>query len=127
MKLRIQGNSLRLRVSQSDMTRLLEQEWIAETIRFAPETEAHLTYALEHERAEREIAVRYAEGRVTVVLSTEAARRWAGSDDIGIYGEAETGGDEPLKLLVEKDFACLGGDEASNADAFPNPHAEAVC
>ena len=55
MKLRIQGNSLRLRVSPSEMTRLLEAGRIEETIHFAHGGDARLTYALEHAAADRDI------------------------------------------------------------------------
>ena len=47
MKLRIKGNSLRLRVSRSEFTRFLSQSRIEETIHFGPGPEAKLTYGLE--------------------------------------------------------------------------------
>ena len=124
MKLRIKGNSLRLRISQSEMQRLLAEGRIEETIRFAPD--AKLTYALQHEPAEQDIRLEYLPENVTAVLSTAAATRWANGDEVGIYGDAATG-DGLLALLVEKDFACLDGDDLADADAFPNPKAGAIC
>ena len=47
MKLRIKGNSLRLRVSRSELARFLEGERVEETIHFTRAPEASLTYALE--------------------------------------------------------------------------------
>jgi hypothetical protein len=44
MKLRIKGNSMRLRVSRSEVTRLLAGDRLEETIRFGPETRARFTY-----------------------------------------------------------------------------------
>jgi len=126
MKMRIKGNSLRLRISQTEMKQLLREGRIDETIRFAPEADARLTYALEHGVSDREIGLRYHAQEVAIVLSTAAVKRWAEGDDVGIYGEAETG-DGTVTLLVEKDFACLDGDDPQDADAFPNPKAGVVC
>lgn len=47
MKLRIKGNSLRLRVSRSEVAKLLKGQRVEETIHFAPQSAAPLSYALE--------------------------------------------------------------------------------
>ncbi len=126
MKLRIKGNSLRLRVSPSEMTRLLQTGRIEETIRFGPEEGAKLTYALEHSAHAPAMAVRYEQNEILVVVSSEDARRWAAGQEVGLYGESGSS-HGPLELAVEKDFACLDKKEAENADTFPNPSQEAVC
>lgn len=126
MKLRIKGNSLRVRLTPSEMTRLLETGRIAETIHFASDENACLTYALEHTPDDVAISVRYAPREVTVVLSSAEARRWSSGDDVGLYGETATARG-PLQLAVEKDFACLDKNDAENVDTFPHPHQGAVC
>ena len=126
MKLRIKGNSLRLRISQPEMAHLLHHGRIEETICFGPSPEARLTYALAHEESVRDIRLDYFDRRVTVMLATQTAQRWAGGNDVGVYGHAETG-DGALALLVEKDFACLDGDDPQDADAFPNPKTGTAC
>ena len=126
MKLRIKGNSLRLRISQSELARLVEGGSIEDTIHFAPAADAKLTYALHVASADPDISVEYLPQLVTVVLSSRAVTRWATSDDVGIYGSVETGV-EPLTWSVEKDFACLDGDGPLDEDAFPNPNAGSAC
>jgi hypothetical protein len=126
MKLRIKGNSLRLRVSPSEIEHLLNTGRIEETIGFAPGQDARLTYALEHAACEKEIAVRYRPHEVTVILSTGAAHKWTEGGQVGIYGAVEISGSQ-LELAVEKDFACLEGDETDNADTFPNPKSGTSC
>jgi hypothetical protein len=126
MKLRIKGNSLRLRVSPSEIKRLLNSGRIEETICFAPEQDEKLTYALECAPCEKEIAVRYRPQELTVVLSNDGARKWAGEEQVGIYGSVDIGGSQ-LELAVEKDFACLDADDADNADTFPNPKSGVSC
>ncbi len=126
MKLRIKGNSLRLRVSPSEMERLLSAGRIEETIRFAREPDAKLTYAVELAGSRQEIAVRYRPHEVTVVLSTESARSWAEGEQVGIYGSSDAGCDQ-LALAVEKDFACLDREAAGNEDTFANPNKVPAC
>lgn len=126
MKLRIKGNSLRLRITPSEMTRLLSTGRIEETIHFAPDPGACLTYALEHDARVAAISVRYTQREVTVVLSSGAAHQWAGGQDVGLYGEAATT-DGTLSLAIEKDFACLDKSDADDIDTFPNPNQGAIC
>ena len=126
MKLRIKGNSLRLRISQSEMTALLRDGCVAETVRFGAGDDAKLTYALAIAEGGEDIRMEYRAQTVTVVLSAAVARRWCYGDEIGIYGDAEVAEDR-VALLVEKDFACLDGNDPQDADAFPNPNAGVAC
>jgi hypothetical protein len=126
MKLRIRGNSLRLRISRTEMARLLADAGIEDTICFGLSADARLTYTLEHRAGGDDVAVEYRDRRVSIVISTAAAARWAQGDDVGIYGSSETACG-PLEVIVEKDFACLDGNDPHDADAFPNPAAGVVC
>ena len=60
----------------------------------------------------------FANGIIEVAIPHEEARTWARSDRVGIEAE-----DSGLRILVEKDFACLKprGEEEDH-DAFPNPN-----
>ena len=125
MKLRIKGNSLRLRVSPSEMARLLETGRIEETIHFARQEDARLTYALEHAATGEELSIRYRPQEVAVVLSTEGARKWAAGEQVGMSAVLDIWVGQ-LELLVEKDFACLDRKEG-NEDTFPNPNRGKTC
>ncbi|MGA2848271.1 MAG: hypothetical protein ABSE46_04685 [Terracidiphilus sp.] len=125
MKLRIKGNSMRLRVSPSEMKRLLSAGRIEEVIHFGPEPDARLTYALEQAPSEDEMTVRYRPQEVTVILSAGNARAWAEGDEVGIYGSFNVGNGQ-LELVVEKDFACLDKKDG-NEDTFPNPKCAQAC
>ncbi len=108
------------------MVRLIRAGRIEEAIRFAPEDDAKLTYALEHSAAITEMSVRYRSQEVTIILTTEEALRWSDSDQVGFYRDFAVRG-EVLAVLIEKDFACLDGSDADNADAFENPNLETAC
>ena len=127
MKLRIKGNSIRLRVSRSELERFLSGNRIEETVHFAPETDARLIYALESARQAVPVVVRYQPQAVTVVLSEDQARIWSGENEIGVYTSVEIGAAGALEVFVEKDFACLDRSDEDNSDTFANPHAGATC
>lgn len=126
MKLRIKGNSLRYRVSRSELSRLMQTGRIEETIQFTQENHAKLTYALESSLEQHAMSVRYGPQEVTVIISSEEARRWSAGDQVGLYLDCRAG-EGVLELMVEKDFACLDGKDADNEDTFPNPNHGATC
>jgi hypothetical protein len=127
MKLRIKGNSLRLRVSRSEVAKLLRKERVEETIHFAPHANARLTYALEQKPSVSAPTVRYTEGEITVLVPAGLADTWCTTDLVGIAESVNLGSLGSLDLLIEKDFACLDRSDEENQDSFAHPHAGAVC
>lgn len=126
MKLRIKGNSMRLRISPSEMTRLLATGRVEETIQFGTDDDAKLTYALEHGPLVGEMTLRHKGQTVAVVISTQCAQEWADSDQVGMYGVISVGQDR-LELAVEKDFACLDKSEGENRDTYAHPNQGTPC
>jgi hypothetical protein len=128
VKIRMKGNSLRLRVARSEMARLLKDGHIRETIRFAASPEASFTWALETGTQEKATTtVRCSPGHVAVVVAPAEMQLWQQDDQVGIYARVDAGADEPLEVIVEKDFACLDGSDADNTDTFLNPNLAANC
>lgn len=127
MKLRIKGNSMRLRIARSEVARLVADGRVAETIRFAAAPEARLTYALEAAPECEKVSVLYRPQEVAVLIPSAEARAWAASDQVGIYANLQVDDQQTLELIVEKDWACLDRSDADNQDTFPNPHHGAVC
>jgi hypothetical protein len=127
MKLRIKGDSLRFRVSRSELEKLLGGKRIEDTIHFTAAPDARLTYALESTQQSDSLRIQYEPQSVTVFLSEEQAKSWGKEGEVGIYTSVEIGEAGSLEVIVEKDFACLdrGGEE--NVDTFANPHAGATC
>jgi hypothetical protein len=121
MKLRIKSNSLRLRVSRSELTRFLAGEQIAETIRFASTLEAKLTYALARDSQATAASVHYLPQEVTVLLTEEQVKTWGQDSQVGVYTTVDIAPEGLLELIVEKDFACVDRSDEDNTDTFPNP------
>jgi hypothetical protein len=122
MKLRLKDNSLRLRVSQSELARLIDAGHIESSIYFAQDETSKFTYALELDPAAERTALRYAPHNVTVVVATAEAVLWGKTEQVGIYATVDIGPRGSVDILVEKDYACLDLSDAENADTFPNPN-----
>ena len=118
MKLRFHSNSLRLRLSQSDIARLAETGRVEETVAFGPGQ--MLAYSVEtcsiEPGAAEQVSASFENGRIRVMLPGAHARRWIESDETGI--ENSSGG---LRVLVEKDFQCIHPESEEDRDGFPNP------
>ncbi len=127
MKLRIKGNSLRLRISRSEVTRFLEGVCLEETIQFTPEACARFTFALQQDRLAGRPTVQYTENRLAVIIPADQANAWAITDQVGIAEDIDLGNLGSLALLIEKDFACLDRSDEDNLDTFLNPNAGATC
>lgn len=123
MKLRIKGNSLRLRITRPELDRLMSEGRVEETISFAPDDRSRLTYSLEHTATTAFPVVRFIPPSLEVRIPTLQAQKWSLGEDVGIHATIDLGPKGSLELLLEKDFACLHGSEDENKDAFPNPYA----
>jgi uncharacterized protein DUF7009 len=119
MKIRMQGNSIRLRLSQTEVLQLQQSGRVAGRVEFGTTT---LTYALEKSPA-KTMNARFAEGKVTVFVPEAKAEEWASTDLVGLEHTTDLGTGKSLRILVEKDFKCLtvgpGEDESDN---FENPN-----
>jgi hypothetical protein len=127
MKLRIKGNSLRLRLTRSEVAKLLDVGHIEETIYFSPDEQSRLTYSLRVEPDLTSATLRYQRPEVVVVLPTKEATTWAQDNEVGMYATVDLGPRGTLDLVVEKDFACLDGNDADNLDTFENPSTTGIC
>ena len=127
MKLRIKGNSLRLRLGRSEVARLAQGERLEETVQFTPDDDATLIYGLEQASGIDKMQLRYKPMDVTVLVSDLLVARWAVNEQVGLYDSLNLGSGRTLDLLVEKDFACLDVSDEENVDTFPNPIAGTVC
>jgi hypothetical protein len=127
MKLRINGNSMRLRIARSEVARLLSGDCLEETIHFAPDAAAMFTYALRQEPSVNTTTVKYTQNRVSILIPADQANQWGVSNQVGIAEDISLGNLGSLALLIEKDFACLDRSDEDNHDTFLNPNAGTAC
>lgn len=121
MKLRIKGDSLRLRLTQSEVRELQDHGTVEDRVRFGGG--AALIYRLTRNAAARAIAARYASGALEVELPERVAIDWCQSNEVTLAGTQPAAADAELRIVVEKDFACLTAREGEDeSDNFPNPN-----
>ena len=121
MKLRIRGNSIRIRVSQSEVAAIAAEGRVEETIQFSPQK--RLRYGvLVSQRDPAQVS--YQDDQIMVELPAGQVDAWLAPDQVGIETEQKLGGGAVLQILVEKDFTCLAPREGEDdSDTFPNPQA----
>ena len=119
MKIRIRGNSIRLRLTQSEVAAFGRTGQIVEHTEFAPGQ--RLTYPLRSCPRAAEMHATFADGTLTVAMPAALAREWVRGEEVEVYGSQPAGPGAALGLTVEKDFQCLHGEGEPDADAFPHP------
>jgi len=118
MKLRIKGNSIRLRLLRSEVERFAADGRISDEIHFG---DRGLRYALVASAYTQTTHARMEDDEIAVVIPRDEATKWASSEDVAIEANQPIGNGEELSILIEKDFVCVGRpDDPDREDAFPN-------
>jgi hypothetical protein len=119
MKLRIRGNSVRIRVSQPELTQIAEAGAAEDSVQFGPG--AQLRYRVEVTPA-GPVAADFTGPLLRVSVPKSEVERWLGPSEVAIEGSQAVGGGERLKILVEKDYTCLAPRSGEDdSDLFANP------
>ncbi len=113
MKLRIEDDTLRLRLSQSELDEFAETGRVEGAVHFGPTPTQRLTYALERlsEPAqtlpnEEPVQVHYEPGALTVLVPFRLAKSWVETDENGFSHNLPLTENQHLRILVEKDLDC---------------------
>ncbi len=116
-------NSIRLRLLQTEVNRLLETGEITEKIQFSEQR--IFAYSLKISNSAAEISAAFDDAEITIEIPASAARDWIETAQTGLESEQKIKDKKPLRILIEKDFVCSDRQlDADNADAFPNPSAK---
>lgn len=120
MKIRMQDNSIRLRLTRGEVDEVQREGLVRRTVSFSGG--ASLDYSLESSSVSGAAAARYTDDGIVVSIPQSLVREWATTEQVSIAASQPLGPDSALAILVEKDFECLtprqGEDES---DMFPHP------
>jgi hypothetical protein len=120
VKLRIRGNSIRLRLGRSEVQRLADEGRVEESTSFGPGQS--LVYAIESVAGAKATRARFDGGQLLVRVPRDTVVRWAGGNEVGMSAEQPTDAGDTLSILIEKDFECVDAPASEpQDDAFPNP------
>ena len=109
MKLRLEENSLRLRLSEEEVAQFASTGRVAYTIAFGPTPTQTLQYALEKLPAAAEaknVQLRYDAGALAVEVPAALAEEWTTTEKNGFSAQILVVEGRQLRILVEKDLDC---------------------
>jgi hypothetical protein len=125
MKLRIKGNSIRLRLLRSEVERFAAAGQISETVEFGPGPTSFFRYTLLISPDVKTTSAEFRGNEIAIMVPEATARMWIKSDMVGFDIAQPIGNGDTLSILVEKDFVCLDRpNDPDREDAFPNPSSE---
>jgi hypothetical protein len=128
MKLRIKGNSIRLRLGQSEVRRLATDGAVEEFTAFGPTDEQRFVYAICASSEEPGVSASFSDRRMVIRVPESVIHSWITTDQVSIEALQRTGSSDDLRILIEKDFAFIEAPaDESQDDAFPNPQLAAAC
>jgi hypothetical protein len=126
MKLRIKGDSLRLRLTKGEVSQLDSGGVVEDQVRFGGG--AALVYRLRRDSRVPGLTASFAQGAVEVRVPEKSAREWANSNDVTLAGAQSIAAGDELRIVVEKDFQCLAPREGEDeSDNFENPTIGKTC
>ncbi len=124
MKLRIKGNSIRLRLLRSEVERLAASGVVTEDVRFGTGTDQALKYSIAASDGVEEVTAQFSDNQILIMLPESVAIDWTTTDRVGIEASQEISEGCDLTILIEKDFECTGrSEDPDRHDAYPNPDA----
>jgi hypothetical protein len=123
MKLRVRDNSIRLRLTQTEVEAVRTDGLVRGTVPLAGGN--NFAYVLESSPATVKPEAHISNNVLTVRVPEPDIQSWSGSDEVSIAATQNLADGVELKILVEKDFACLTPREGEDeSDMYPHPLAE---
>ena len=125
MKVRILGNTIRLRVKMFETDAILEKGMIEEVLEFGPSEENKLRFRVL--KGDDSFVIEQAGLTISVIVPGTLVKKWATTDLVGFEEVITTTKGSVIKVLIEKDFACLDGEREEEEGSYPNPIEEPNC
>jgi len=120
VKIRIRDNSLRLRLTRSEVEAMREVGTVTSNTGFPGARQ--FRYSLQSSPASDNPAAFYAENEITVRIPETTLLAWVTTEQVSITGDQVLDDGQVLSILVEKDFACLAPrDGEDESDMFAHP------
>ena len=118
MKIRIKGNSIRLRLTKTDIQNLKEKGIVEEKTIIG--SEEIFKYSLVVDEKIATISAEFQANTIKVFLSKKEADLLTETDEITVEGSQNNGEEKGLFLLVEKDLQCLDTTYEDQTDMYEN-------
>lgn len=120
MKIRIKGNTIRYRLTKSEVQTFCDTGYFSEQTEF---TAAIFSYELKAKKGISGLEADYKNNIITVYFPDADKNNWAVNSIVGFDNTYKTAAGKELFLLVEKDFVCMDETIEDQSDNYPNPKA----
>ena len=118
MKIRIKGNSIRIRLSKSETALFAAKGYLEERTEFSNNTFIYAVKATE----DRTMSAKFVSGNITMHIPKHLIKEWASSNLVSLDYNMPLPNDKTLDLLLEKDFKCIDAVVTEDqSDYFENP------
>lgn len=123
MKIRMEENSLRLRLKQREVEEFSSNGKINTFTKFGIHPNNILQFSLLKDSSITILQAIFEANEISVLVPEYQADQWAQSEQESIESYMPLNENEQLHILVEKDYRCLhkGPDCKEDVDSFPNP------
>jgi hypothetical protein len=119
VKLRMRGDSLRLRLTRPEVQQLAQSGSVEEHVRITPG--GVLVYRLKRVKSAATLGASFENGVVEIQVPEIVAREWCASDLVTLE-HVQPHGEVRLRIVVEKDYACLAPrEDEDETDNFTHP------
>lgn len=120
MKIRIKGNSIRLRLTQTEVANFARFGNLEERTEFG---DTFFAYELLRNEAVKTLSATMHGNKITMHVPSSIANEWTTTDVVGFQDNQPLPDGKQLFLLLEKDFVCLDNTFEDQSDNYPNPNA----
>ncbi|MCK0136739.1 hypothetical protein [Arenibacter sp. S6351L] len=120
MKIRIQGNSVRYRLTRSEVESLKKDGYYKEQTAFNGKS---FIYAVAAKENITGLQAEFKGDTITLLLPKNESLKWPDSEQVGYENKMVLNDGQVLNLLLEKDFVCLDERVEDQSDNYPNPKA----
>ncbi|MEO5906093.1 MAG: hypothetical protein ABIQ11_05170 [Saprospiraceae bacterium] len=122
MKIRILGNTIRLRVKMHETAAIRDNGMIEEVLAFGLADSDKLRFRVVNGKD----AFLIEQNGMSVVITVPhlVIEAWANTEMVGFEELITTPKGSDIRVLIEKDFACLDGDRSEEPGSYENPMLE---
>lgn len=118
MKIRIKGNSIRFRLTQSEVKQLSETGSVQESTEFG---DTMFQYRVQLMKGIEQLQATYSKNQILLLVPEVDGKTWFQNETVGFEHGMPLPKGEKLHLLLEKDFTCLENTVEDQSDNYPNP------
>ena len=119
MKLRIKGNSLRIRLTKTEVNIIANTGYLEEETLFGKNK---FVYALQRVDEGNELSAALEENKMIIFVPSSLTKEWPANNIVGFNAEMPVADNKTLFLLIEKDFVCLDETTVDQSDNYENPN-----